>query len=182
MPLDGTELTFLEDQRLLKLAAVERLIATPDQWCKGELHSNDGRHCLIGAMEIADARRLLEPVILKAVKEVGRRRCWRIEFFNDHPRTTHSDVLRVLRRAREKIIASMMEGDHPPSVRQRLLARLRALCIDGPAAALTTVSGLVRSDQAADEVQITSESDRIKALLSECDERKTTTTRCEVPQ
>jgi hypothetical protein len=114
MPLDGTEFEFLGDHPLAKLGAVERLLASERQWCKGRLRDRDGRHCLVGAMQAVDARQLLEPVILRAAREVGGRRYWRIESFNDNPRTTHADVLRVLRRARENIIAGMIEGKPRP--------------------------------------------------------------------
>jgi hypothetical protein len=119
MPLDGIEFEFLGDHPLAKLGAVERLLASERQWCKGRLRDRDGRHCLVGAMQAVDARQLLEPIILRAAREVGGRRYWRIESFNDNPRTTHADVLRVLRRARENIIAGMIEGKpHPWYVRQ----------------------------------------------------------------
>jgi hypothetical protein len=61
-------------------------------------------------MQAVDARQLLEPIILRAAREVGGRHYWRIESFNDNPRTTHADVLRALRRSREHIIAGMIEG------------------------------------------------------------------------
>jgi hypothetical protein len=119
MPLDGTEFEFLGDHRLAKLGAVERLLASERQWCKGRLRDRDGRHCLVGAMQAVDGRQLLEPIILRAAREVGGRRYWRIESFNDNPRTTHADVLCVLRRARENIIAGMIEGKpHPWYIRR----------------------------------------------------------------
>jgi hypothetical protein len=65
-------------------------------------------------MQAVDARQLLEPIILRAAREVGGRHYWRIESFNDNPRTTHADVLRVLRRAREHVIAGMIEGTPRP--------------------------------------------------------------------
>lgn len=128
MPLDGTEFAVLEDHPLGRLAAVERLIATRQQWCQGKMRDEEGRHCLVGAMEAVQARQTLEPIILRAAREVGGKRYWRIEFFNDDPRTTHADVLRVLRRAREHIIDSMIEGDRRRSSwRQTLAEALRAL-------------------------------------------------------
>ena len=51
---------------------------------------------LAGAMQAVEARQVLEPVILRAAREIGRKYYWRIEFFNDDPRTTHADILRVL--------------------------------------------------------------------------------------
>jgi hypothetical protein len=127
MPLDGTEFALLEDHPLAKLAAVERLLATRQQWCQGKMRDEQGRHCLVGAMEAAQARQMLEPVILRAAREVGGKRYWRIEFFNDDPRTTHADVLRVLRRARDNVIHSMIDGDRRRSWRQMLAEAWRAL-------------------------------------------------------
>ena len=127
MPLDGTEFAFLEDHPLAKLSAVERLLATRQQWCQGKMRDEDGRHCLVGAMEAASARLILEPIILRAAREVGGKRYWRIEFFNDDPRMTHADVLRVLRRAREHIIEGMTDGDRRRSLRQMLVEALRGL-------------------------------------------------------
>ena len=49
MPFDGIE-TF-ETHPLMKLGAVERLLATEQQWCKGRLRDAHGRHCLVGAIE-----------------------------------------------------------------------------------------------------------------------------------
>lgn len=114
MPLDGTEFAFLGDHPLAKLGAVERLLASERQWCKGRMRDRDGRHCLVGAMQAVDARQLLEPIILRAAREVSGRHYWRVESFNDNPRTTHSDVLRVLRRARENIITGMIGGAPRP--------------------------------------------------------------------
>ncbi len=127
MPLDGTEFGFLGDHPLAKLGAVERLLASERQWCKGRMRDRDGRHCLVGAMQAVEARPLLEPIILRAAREVGGRHYWRVEFFNDNPRTTHADVLRVLRRARENIIAGMIEGTPRPWY-VRWAKALRDLC------------------------------------------------------
>ena len=48
MPFDGID-TF-EPHPLAKLGAVERLLATEQQWCKGRLRDAHGRHCLVGAI------------------------------------------------------------------------------------------------------------------------------------
>jgi hypothetical protein len=136
MPLDGSALGFVEDERLVKLNAVERLLATPDQWCKGKLRSEDGRRCLLGAMQAVEARQLLEPIILQAASEVSRRRCWRVEFFNDDPRTTHADVMQVLSRARERVLDGLGDRERPRSWHERLVRGLRQLVtssVYGPA-------------------------------------------------
>jgi hypothetical protein len=111
MPFDGIET--IETHPLAKLGAVERLLATEQQWCKGRLRDAHGRHCLVGAIEAVDGRQLLQKVILQAAREVSGKRYWRIEFFNDDPRTTHADILAVLRHAREDIIAGMFCESQP---------------------------------------------------------------------
>jgi hypothetical protein len=127
MPLDGTELGFFGNHPLAKLGAVERLLSNEEQWCKGKLRDSSGRHCLVGAMQAVDGRQALEPIILRAAREVGGKHYWRIEFFNDDPRTTHADVLRVLRRAREDIITGMIDGDRQRSWRAKFAQALRAV-------------------------------------------------------
>lgn len=113
MPFDGTD-TF-DTHPLAKLGSVERLLATEQQWCKGRLRDAHGRHCLVGAIEAVGGRQILQKVVLQAAREVSGKRYWRIEFFNDDPRTTHSDVLQVLHRARENLIAGMInEYDRLP--------------------------------------------------------------------
>ena len=62
MPFDGID-TF-EPHPLAKLGAVERLLATEQQWCKGRLRDAHGRHCLVGAIEAVDGRQMLQRVVL----------------------------------------------------------------------------------------------------------------------
>lgn len=140
MPLDGTELGVFESHPLAKLGEVERLLINERQWCKGRLRDGDGRYCLAGAMQAAEARQLLDPIILRAVREVGGKRYWRIESFNDNPNTTHADVLRVLRRARENMIAGMIEGSLRPR-HERWVQGLRNLCL----VPRTAISAALRS-------------------------------------
>ena len=128
MPFDGTDLGFFENHPLTKLGAVERLLATKQLWCKHQLRDRDGRYCLVGAMEAVKAREMLEPIILRAAREVGGRHYWRIEFFNDDSGTSHADILRVLSLARENIIANIIKGYQRRSRRQRLAQAVRALC------------------------------------------------------
>ena len=134
MPFDGID--SFEPHPLAKLGAVERLLATEQQWCKGRLRDAHGRHCLVGAIEAVDGRQMLQRVVMQAAREVSGKRYWRIEFFNDDPRTTHADVLDVLRHARENIIAGMI-GDPQPWYR-RCLRTMRALL--GPASDRGTVA------------------------------------------
>ena len=126
MPLDGTDVGLFGNHPLAKLGAVESLLATEQQWCKGKLRDSRGRRCLLGAMQAVEARQVLEPIILRAAREVGGKCYWRIERFNDDPRTTHADILRALRLAREKIIAEMIGVERSPR-RERFAKALRAL-------------------------------------------------------
>jgi hypothetical protein len=128
MPFDGTELDLFQNHPLSKLGAVERLLATEQQWCKGKLRDSSGRHCLVGAIQAVEARQMLEPIVLRAAREVGGKCYWRIEFFNDDPRTTHGDVLRVLRLARENIITGMIEGERHRPWHHRIAQAIRAVC------------------------------------------------------
>jgi hypothetical protein len=74
---------------------------------------------------------VLQKPILQAAREVSGKRYWRIEFFNDDPRTTHADVLQVLRRTRENMIDGMIcSFDRQPRHR-RWIRALRALCSRG---------------------------------------------------
>ena len=131
MPFDGIELSGTE--QLVKLGAVERMLATEQQWCKGRLRDAHGRHCLVGAIEAVEGRQMLQRVILHAAREVSGKRYWRIEFFNDDPHTTHADVLETLQRARENIIAGMM--CYPQPWHRRWAGALRTLFSPKPDAA-----------------------------------------------
>ena len=128
MPLDGTDLGLFENHPLSKLGAVEVLLATEQQWCKDRVRDSHGRYCLIGAMQAVEARHILGPIILRAARQIGGKYYWRIEHFNDDPRTSHADVLRALRLAGENIIAEMIEGEQRRPWRERLAQALRALC------------------------------------------------------
>jgi len=103
MPFDGVG--FVTHEPLVKLDQVIELIGTPDRWCKGALRSHDGRNCIRGAVGAVEGAELLEPAILQAVGEVAGRRFRRIEAFNDHPNTSHDQVVTVLARARDNIMA-----------------------------------------------------------------------------
>lgn len=177
MPLDGTEFALLEDHPLAKLSAVERLLATRQQWCQGKMRDEEGRHCLVGAMEAANAWPTLEPIILRAAREVGGKRYWRIEFFNDDPRTTHADVLRVLRRAREHIIEGMIEGERPRSWRQMLAETFRSIRAGSIANARVAVKpewnerhyNLAAMLAAVSVNQTTHDSERLRTARTLCD-------------
>jgi hypothetical protein len=111
MPLDGIE--FLDNPTLEKLEQLQLLLATEDQWCKGALRDRKGRHCLVGAIALADGRRELTKPILQAARELSGRHYWRIQSFNDDPATTHADVLRVIARARLAILDDIARAGRP---------------------------------------------------------------------
>jgi hypothetical protein len=129
MPFDGID--GFDNHPIAKLGAVERMLATEQQWCKGRLRDAHGRHCLVGAIEAVGGRQVLQKPILQAAREVSGKRYWRIEFFNDDPRTTHADVLHVLRCTRENMIDGMIcSFDRQPRHR-RWIRALRTLCSRG---------------------------------------------------
>ena len=101
MPFDGAGFGYNES--LQKLDTVIDLLETPDRWCKGALRSHDGRYCIRGAIRAVSASDVLEPAILNAIGQVAGRRFRRIEAFNDHPNTTHDQVVAVLARARNNL-------------------------------------------------------------------------------
>jgi len=103
MPFDGVE--FVSDNSLKKIDAVINLLGAPEKWCKGALRSHDGRYCIRGAVRAVGGAEALEATILQAIGEVTGRRFRRIESFNDHPNTSHGQVLAVLLRTRENIVA-----------------------------------------------------------------------------
>jgi hypothetical protein len=129
MPFDGIDA--FDNHPIAKLGAVERMLATEQQWCKGRLRDAHGRHCLVGAIEAVGGRQVLQKPILQAAREVSGKRYWRIEFFNDDPRTTHSDVLQVLRRTRENMIAGMIGSYDRQPRHRRWIHALRVLCSRG---------------------------------------------------
>jgi hypothetical protein len=111
MPFDGVG--FIGNESVRKMDEVIDLLGTPDKWCKGALRSHDGRYCIRGAVRAVDAADMLEPYILEAIGQVAGKRFRRIESFNDHPNTSHEQVLSVLRRARENLGAGHIgiDGD-----------------------------------------------------------------------
>src|SRR5581483_631735 len=101
MPFDGVG--FIGSESVRKMDEVIDLLGTPEKWCKGALRSHDGRYCIRGAVRAVDAADVLEPSILEAIGQVAGKRFRRIESFNDHPNTSHEQVLAVLYRARENL-------------------------------------------------------------------------------
>lgn len=109
MPFDGRN--FAPNEALEKLDRVVDLLGHEDRWCKGTLRSPDGRRCIVGALQEVKGYRLLEPVVLHAVRNVTGRRYARVVAFNDDRATTHELVMTVLHQARRQILA----GELPPS-------------------------------------------------------------------
>jgi len=122
MPFDGAGFGYNESLR--KLDTVIDLLETPDRWCKGALRSHDGRYCIRGAIRAVSGSDVLEPAILQAIGQVAGRRFRRIEAFNDHPNTTHDQVVSVLARARSNLGNNLGAASR---LRQPVLS-LRAWC------------------------------------------------------
>lgn len=114
MPFDG--LAFVDHESLDKMERAIDLISTPAKWCKGSERNRAGQYCIRGALIAVGALDTLEPVVLQSIHEVAGRHFRRIEEFNDHPRTTHCQVVEVLDRARVKLIEGKTGGP-PPSGR-----------------------------------------------------------------
>jgi hypothetical protein len=112
MPFDGLE--FVDKECLDKIERVIDIISTPAKWCKGSERNRAGQYCIRGAMIAAGALDRLEPVVLQSIHEVAGRHFRRIEEFNDHPRTTHCQVIEVLDRTRAKIIDGKIGGAPAP--------------------------------------------------------------------
>ena len=106
MPFDGVGLGL--DERVGKIDKVIELLATPDRWCKGTLKTHDGRRCIRGAIMAVDGVGTLQPVVLRAINEVTGRHYRRIESFNDHPDTDHVQVVEILARARDDLVAGRL--------------------------------------------------------------------------
>jgi hypothetical protein len=120
MPFDGAG--FGRMLIVEKIDKVSELLAREDRWCKGMLRSSDGRRCIAGAVIEVEARKLLTPVLVQAIRETSGGRYRRIEVFNDAPSTTHAQVLAVLRRARENVLLGPPERISGPG---RLMATWR---------------------------------------------------------
>jgi hypothetical protein len=126
MPFDGVG--FVANESVDKLDAVIDLLGMPDRWCKGALRSHDGRYCIRGAIRAVNGADLLEPAILQAIGQVAGRRFRRIEAFNDHPNTSHDQVVEVLARARRDFESgpSLGTASRLRQAAESMLARWRA--------------------------------------------------------
>ncbi len=119
MPFDGTGYE-RRVQALDKMDKVIDLLSDERRWCKRTLRTRDGRRCIVGAIMAADAMAELKAPVLLAVEQVSGQ-AQPIESFNDLPWTTHADVMKVLRQARENILTGR---SGVPTPRAGALARL----------------------------------------------------------
>ena len=102
MPFDGVATPF---NYLAKFDQVIDLIETPNHWIKHSYSTPWGGYCLKEALNVVGVAEIFEPVILKAAEELMGREFCCVESFNDHPLTTHSDVINALHRVREYVVA-----------------------------------------------------------------------------
>ena len=91
-----------------ELDEMARLLATPEQWCKGayQTQKREGQaYCIVGAYSAATGHggdRLYYPpgaawlALLQQVKTLAT--------FNDDPATTHADILALIARARASLL------------------------------------------------------------------------------
>jgi hypothetical protein len=79
------------------LMKAKALIGTPDKWCKGTYHSNSGGHCMIGSLFAIAGTGITETHPSVQYLQYG---CTTfIWAFNDHPQTTHADVMAAFDKA-----------------------------------------------------------------------------------
>jgi len=105
MPFDGLETPF---SYLAKFAQVIDLIEAPGQWAKHSYRNPGGQYCLKEALNVAGIAEIFEPLILREAVEVTGREFCCLESFNDWPDTMHGDVVFVLQRVRDNIVAGQV--------------------------------------------------------------------------
>jgi hypothetical protein len=104
MPFDGT--VFEGRVRSLdKMDKIIDLLSDETRWCKKQLKTPGGRHCIAGAMVAVDATPEIKKAIFLAMVQVTGDYYRSIESFNDHPLTTYALVLKVLGQARENMVS-----------------------------------------------------------------------------
>jgi hypothetical protein len=97
------------------------LLSDERRWCKQRLQTDDGRHCIAGAIIAVGGGVDLRKPIQLAIRQVTGHRRSRIEVFNDDPLTTHALVVKVLRQARDNIVrAAPYAIEHELTVLGRL--------------------------------------------------------------
>lgn len=115
MPFDGSLVEHEHRVQILAqlasdLKKIRTLLGTEQYWCKGVLHTDDGRHCLVGAVEAVGAHPRTLPVVLAAARGVTRKHYLRVEHFNDCAKTSHADVVAVLDRAQNNVAIGVPLG------------------------------------------------------------------------
>jgi hypothetical protein len=105
---DTLRMKALEDRRVRRFDDGFDDIKFPEWWGKGDDYDEEtDRHCIRGALWAHGAYDGSEPFLLDAVcclfpdRDGGAD----ITYFNDHPDTTHADVIAVRDHAREDLIA-----------------------------------------------------------------------------
>lgn len=82
------------------LERARRLIANPDDWCKGTLRSGDGSYCLLGALEEATFQLSDNVPSLEELPLPPQFLTWeQARDFNDASSTTHEQILSALDQA-----------------------------------------------------------------------------------
>ena len=109
MPFDAIGFAF--DDRVSKMDQVISLLDTRDKWCKANFKTPDERYCIRGAIMAVEGAEVLQPIVLRAIREVASARYRRIESFNDHPYTDHAQVLRVLAHARHLLVSGQWTAE-----------------------------------------------------------------------
>jgi hypothetical protein len=81
------------------LVQTRALIDSPDRWIKGDMKDDEGRFCLVGAINEVDA---LGVGGVEAKRTLAKVCGMPPGDFNEDKRTTHDDIMRVLDQAIEK--------------------------------------------------------------------------------
>ena len=102
MPFDGLDPSLIY---ITKFDEVIDLIGNEQRWIKGTERNWQGQYCLKGALKSVGMAKVFAPVVLRSIEEVTGKRYRCIESFNDSQKTTHSEILSVLNRAREHLVA-----------------------------------------------------------------------------
>lgn len=102
MPFDGAE--FGGSRQLELIDDAIALLSDERRWRKGKLASGGQSWSILGAMQLVGAEAELKVPVLRAIRELTRRRYRRIDKFNDARTTNHALVVAVLYRARHHIL------------------------------------------------------------------------------
>ncbi|HWI28549.1 MAG TPA: hypothetical protein VN668_16365 [Stellaceae bacterium] len=111
MSLESTDMP--ESEALRKIDDVIDLLGSEERWCKHARHLADGRRCLVAALQEAHAEQPLWRAVLRAARENTGQRYVGLAAFNDDARTTHGQLLSVLRNTRQKIALGEWRLEQP---------------------------------------------------------------------